>query len=297
MIFLGRTFCGARNTIDCTPTNVANINLITIKNGIYDEIYLSNNTSRTYTTSIPTGWDFDTALHATFQDNLQGGNVGFTLDQVSTLRVKRRELGTFDWTLMFEIGISTEEDLHFERFDRYLQSNVEYEYLVVPVLNGVEGTAYTNSTLSQFEGMFIIEKEQAFNTILDVEIQSQKNRPNSTVNTIDRKYPYVVSNGQNNYYSGSASGVFIELDYDNCQFKTKEGWQYREQLMEFLQNGKPKILKHDDGRMWLVAIVDNPSESASEHPDKVTTTFNWVEIGDCKSGTDLYDNNFIDVDQ
>ena len=40
---------------------------------------------------------------------------------------------------MFEIPISTEEDLHFERFDRYLQSNVEYEYLVVPVLNGVEG--------------------------------------------------------------------------------------------------------------------------------------------------------------
>ena len=81
--------------------------------------------------------------------------------------------------------------------------------------------------------MFIIEKEQAFNTILDVEIQSQKNRP--TVNTIDRKYPYVVSNGQNNYYSGSASGVFIELDYDNCQFKTKEGWKYRENLMEFFE--------------------------------------------------------------
>ena len=51
--------------------------------------------------------------------------------------------------------------------------------------------------------------------------------------------------------------------------------------------------------VWLVAIVEFPkgSESASEHPDKATTSFNWVEIGNCESNQDLYDNNFVDVDQ
>lgn len=297
MIFLGRTFCGARNTIDCTPTDVANINLATIKNGIYDEIYISKNTDRDYTTAIPTLWDFDTLLYATFQNNLNGGNVGFILAQVSSIKINRRVKNTFEWITLYEIPISTVDDLYFERFDKYAQSSVEYEYSLVPVINGVDGSANLNTVLSKFEGVFIIEKERAFKTILDVEIQSQKNRPNSVVNTIDRKFPFVVSNGSNNYYSGSTSGVFIELDYNTCQFKTKEGRQYREYLMEFLQNGKPKILKHGDGRMWLVSIIDNPSESDSEHPDKAVTVFNWAEIGDCKSGRDLYDNNLIDVDQ
>ena len=165
------------------------------------------------------------------------------------------------------------------------------------MINDVDGDGKIATVLSEFDGIFIVEKEQGFNTILEVDIQAQKNRPSALVNTIERKYPFVVSNGKNNYYSGSTSGVFIEFDYDACQFKVKEGWQYREQFMEFLQNGNPKILKHDDGRMWLVTIVDNPSESASEHPDKVITSFNWAETGDCNSGSDLYNNNFIDVDQ
>ena len=216
MIFLGRTFCGARNTVDCTPTNVSNINLVTIKNGIYDDIYISKNTDRNYTNTIPTLWDFDTLLYATFQNNLNGGNVGFILSQVSSIKVKRRIKNTFEWIALYEIPISTVEDLNFERFDKYCQSGIEYEYSLVPIINGVEGNSNSNTVLSQFEGIFIIEKERAFKTILEVEIQSQKNRPNAIVNTIDRKYPYVVSNGQNNYYNGSASGVFIEMDYDTC---------------------------------------------------------------------------------
>lgn len=297
MIFLGRTFCGARNTLDCTPTNVDNINLITIRNGIYDETYASRNTDRNYETTIPATWDYNTAIHAYFENNLNGGNVGFILSQVSSIKVKRRVLNTFEWVTLFEIPVSSIEDLYFERFDKYAQSGVIYEYSLVPVINGVEGTAYNNSVLSEFDGIFIIEKDRAFNTFVEVDMQEQKNKPNAVINTIDRKYPYVVNNGQNNYYSGTVSGAFIQFDHDVCQFKVDKGWEYREDLMDFLQNGKPKILKHYDGRMRLISIVDNPTESASEHPDKAVTTFNWVEIGDYKSNRDLYDNNFIDVDQ
>lgn len=296
MIFLGKTFCGARNTIDRTSTNVSSIDSFKIKNGIYDDLYISKNTNRIYETTIPTVWNFDSLLYATFENSLNAGNVDFTLDQVSSIRIKRREKGTFNWITLFEIIISDENDFYFEKFDRYARSNIEYEYASIPVLNGVEGLSYNNSVLSEFEGLAIIEKEVAFKTILEVNLQSQKNRPNTIVNTIDRKFPFVVSNGMNNYYSGSANGLFVETDYTTGQFKTENGWAYRDQLMEFLQNGKPKILKHYDGRMWLVAIVGDPSEQVDGHPDKVITYFEWVEVGDCNSSRDLYDNNFIDVD-
>lgn len=296
MFVSGLTFCGAKYTLDSTPTNVSNINLVTIKNGIYDDLYISKNTNREYAPTIPTQWDFNTMLYASFENSLNAGNVDYVISEITLIRVKRRVKNTFTWITLFEVPISGESDIHFERFDFYAQSGVEYEYALIPVINGIEGNINVNSVLSEFEGIYIIEKEQAFKTILDVSVQSQKNRPNAVVNTIDRKYPYVISNGKNNYYSGTATGVFIELDYDTCQWKVDEGWKYREGLMEFLQNGQPKILKHEDGRMWLVMIVDNPSESASEHPDKAVTTFNWVETGDCKSSHDLYDNGLIDVD-
>ena len=171
MIFLGRTFCGARNSIDCTSTNVAKVNLFTIKSGIYDALYISKNTSRSYEATMPIVWDFNSLLHASFQNNLNGGNVDFTLDQVSSVRVKRRKKNTFDWITLFEIPIASEADFHFEKFDKYVRSNIEYEYLATPVLNGIEGTSYTNSVLSEFEGIFIIEKERAFKTILETEIK------------------------------------------------------------------------------------------------------------------------------
>lgn len=297
MFFLGITFCGGENTLNCTPTNVADVDKVVIKNGVYDDLYMSMNTDREYTSEIPTLWDSNTLMHARFQGNLTGGNVGFALNQVSSLRVKRRELGTFEWISLYDIPVRKEEDLYFERFDKYCRSGVEYEYLVVPVLNGIEGNAFTNTVLSEFNGVFILEKDRTFKTILETNIPSQKNRPSATVNTLGRKYPFVVSNGMNNYYSGSVKGVFIELDYDNCELKTKGARKYREELMEFLQNGMPKILKYEDGRIWMVSIVGTPSEATDGHHDKVVTTFDWVEIGDYNSNADLYSNNFVDIDQ
>ena len=66
-------------------------------------------------------------------------------------------------------------------------------------------------------------------------------------------------------------------------------------ILDFLCDGNPKILKHEDGRMWMVQITGTPSESESPHPDFPTTSFEWVEIGSAESSTMLYSNNFIDV--
>ncbi|MBR0596968.1 hypothetical protein [Sinanaerobacter chloroacetimidivorans] len=295
MIFSGISFCSGKYSLDYTPTYIPNVTFMKIKNGIFDDLYVSKNGNMNDSSEIPTDWDFNTILYAMFKNNLLAGNIEYTSSQVSSIRLKRRIKNTYDWITLFEIPVSDSSDFIFERYDFYNQSNIEYEYALVPVINNIEGTMSINEVLSEFEGIFILEKDRVFKTILDIELQSQKNRPNTIVNTIDRKYPFVVSNGQNNYYSGSVSATFIEQD-NNSDFKINDGWKFRESLMEFLQNGKPKILKYDDGRMWLVSIVDNPSEQPDGHPQKITTTFNWVETGDAKSSNDLYDYNFINVD-
>lgn len=295
MIFLGMTFGAGAHTLDYTPTHLNNVNSLTLKNGVFDDLFITQNTNQSYSTSISKEWDFDTILHAEFNGDLLAGNVDFTAEQVSDVRIKRRKKDTFDWLTLFQIPITSHESFQFERFDPYTQSGVEYEYALVPVLNGTEGNFNINNVKSEFPGLFIVEKEQRFDTILETAISTQKNRPSAIVNTLGRKYPYVILNGENNYYSGNVSAIFIEKDIERCYWRIKDGYNYRKNLLEFLCNGKPKILKYYDGRIWMISIVDNPTEAVDSHEDAPTTSFSWAEIGNCESSIDLYTYGFIDV--
>ena len=295
MIFLGKTFCAGVYTLDLTATKAEDLNSATIKNGIYDELYVTKNISKDYSTEIDSEWDFDTYMYANFNGDLHAGNISFVFEQVSSLRVKRRKVGTFDWITLFEIPIQAVEDFNFERFDRFARSGMSYEYAVIPIIGGIETGLIINNVESNFEGMYIIEDGKTYSTILDVEISANKNTPNAVVNTLNRKYPYFVKNGVNNYYSGSAIALFLNKDTDG-DFVPKYDWQYNDNILEFLGNGKVKILKHEDGRMWMVNITGNVKEQSDGHPDKKMVSFEWVEVGNAESSHELYDNGFIDVD-
>jgi len=295
MVICGHGFCGDRHSFDFTPTSVKNIQVLTLKNGIYDELYITRDISYSYTTVIPDTWDFDTIMHAHFNGNLHAGNVDYSINEVSHIRIKRREVGTFEWITLFEVPIADYDDFRFQLYDRYNRAKTNYEYALVPVTNNVEGNLNINSVYSDFDGVYITEKDRTFNTALSVDIQVQKNHPTEIVNTLGRTYPYIVGNSQNNYYSGTVIATFIELNQSTRDWNVSTGWKYRRELMEFLQNSRPKILKYLDGRMWLVNIMDATTEQASEHIDAPTTTFTWTEIGDCESVQDMYFNGLIDV--
>lgn len=294
MLFLGNSFFAADFSLDPTPTNANNTNDITLSNGIYDDLFVTTNINQDLSSLT---WDFGTILHAYFNGTLSAGNADFVLEQVDTMIIKRRKINTFDWMILYEIPITDYEDFAFERLDKYNRHGVEYEYALVPSLAGIEGSYNINTIVSEMYGMFIVERDQTFNTILEYQANRQRNIANSIVETIDSKYPYIVNHSKQNYDSGSASGVFIELDYDNCELKIKEGYNYRDNLMEFLGNGNAKILKLDDGRMFMVSIINQPTESQESTTEKFTTAFDWAEIGDAEDGRTLWRENFIDIMQ
>jgi len=296
LIFLGRSAWGGRNTGDATFTSINNINKITLKNGIYDDMYITQSTVETVS-PLNRIWNYDSILHALFDGNLMAGNIEYSVSAMSSIRVKRRKKGEYNWTALFEVNVLDASSLSFEKFDKYASGgDTEYEYCLVPVMsNGIEGNINTNTVISSFDGIFISEKNQTFNTPLDVKISSTRNRQSSILNPLNGKYPVVIYNGQNNYYSGTTSGVFIEHDDDTCEWKIKGGVNYRLKLMDFLYDGNPKLFKVFDGRTFIISIVDNGSEDNSEHPDKAVTTFQWVEIGNPNDSQDLYSNGLTDT--
>jgi hypothetical protein len=65
--------------------------------------------------------------------------------------------------------------------------------------------------------------------------------------------------------------------------------------MNFLCDGTPKILKHRDGRIWMISTTGTPNETPQDVPEIENTSFDWVEIGSVDSTNDLYNNGFINV--
>lgn len=295
MVFVGYSFLTDEDCSSFTPTNVSKISSITLKNGIFDDLYITKETDSIYSAQIPKDWDFDTILHTLFQGTLHAGNVDYTISSVSEMRVKRREVGTYDWVTLYQIPISHVDDFNFERMDMTARAKTWYEYSLVPVINNVEGNLNINKVYSDYDGIFIVGSDEIFGTYLNTSISVQNNHISSSVTTLGRKYPYIVSSSKSNYTSGNISGTFIEFDRVVSELVPKEGWKYRKRLMDFFGDGKPKIIKVHDGRMWMSSIIGSPSESAPAHEDMPVSSIEFVETGDVDSGKALYYGGFIDT--
>lgn len=293
MFFMSTSICGGKRSADNTALVTDAVKDVEIQNGVFDKIMLTKKTGTKMGDFLT--WDYNTLFDADFRDSLVAGNVSYMLSQISAMRVKRRKKGEYRWVLMFEVPINKESDLVFDKYDRYAANDTEYEYALVPVLNGREGYLNPSTIKTKFYGCFILEKDKGFSTDLDVKRGTiVRNKPANVVTTLSGRYPYIVSNGDTDYESGTFSMMFLPKA-DNQDY-TKEGaMEYRERVKDFLNDGEPKIIKTEDGRIWMVAVTNGVTEEHGEIEGYVHHSFDWVEIGDPESAEDLYNNNFIDV--
>lgn len=88
--------------------------------------------------------------------------------------------------------------------------------------------------------------------------------------------------------------MFLPKD-DTKEYTTDGAYSYREEVKQFLNDGRPKIMKLTDGRTWMIMVEGSIAEDNDSIENVVHTSFDWVEIGDPESSSDLYENNFIDV--
>ena len=258
---IGYNFCADGNALDPTPTDVNNITYTKIQNGIFDHFNVSRDTSFDYSSIIPTDWDTNTLMNADFAGNVSAGNVAQVATGVTSVRVKRRIKGTFDWITIREIPVTSSEDLSFVITDNLNAYNVEYEYAYVPVMEDVEGSYIIESILSKFEGVFICDVDTVFKFYAGVEYDTNDAIQQVGVfQPFNRKYPIVVSNSIMQYQTGGIGGWVLPEDYEDTHvFDRSKIVKEKEVLLNFLMNKKPKILKDMNGNNWLVYFTGNPS--------------------------------------
>ena len=294
---VGYNFCADGNALDPTPTDINNITYTRVQNGIFDHFNVSRDTSFDYSSIIPTDWDTDTWMNADFAGNTSAGNVAQVASGVTSVRVKRRIKGTFDWITIREIPVTKPEDLSFVITDNLNAYNVEYEYAYVPMMEDVEGSYIIESILSKFEGVFICDVDTVFKFYAGVEYDG-----NDAVQQVgvfqpfNRKYPIIVSNSITQYQTGSIGGWVLPEDYEDTHvFDRSKIVKEKEVLLNFLMNKKPKIIKDMNGSNWLVYFTGNPSVTYDNNYGQgmLKVSAKWTEVGDPNDKTDLYENGLI----
>lgn len=296
--FVGYNFVQDINCLDPAPTSINTITTIQIQNGIYDNFHLTNNVTAEYSPVIPLSWAYLDIINANFNGNINGGNVEFLLDYLTAIKVKRRIKGTFNWVTLKTVPIKGFDDLNFV-FEDYLNANfVEYEYALVPILNGAEGDYITNSVLSEFNGVFLSDKNTIYKYYAGVSYGAGKQvKKVGVFEPFSSQYPVVVSNALINYHTGSISGTILPLEYEeNRVLDRMEIVQQGKELMNFITNNKAKILKDWNGNIWMIMPTGEPSTvyNNSYGMGKIDISFEYVEVGDTNSESDLMEMGLIE---
>lgn len=295
MIFLGYNFLQDRYSWQPVPTNLINIEDVKLENGIYDHFNITKDVNFPYITTYPTGWDLQTQMDADFNGNINAGNIDYVVTQISSIKVKRRKKGEFDWYTLYTIPVTDPNDIDFVRYDYLAQNDTDYEYAIVPIIGNVEGEYSINSITSEFYGIFITDGTSNY-----------KFKENATYSANERvhqtgvyepygsKYPIVISNGDLSYDKGTMDGDVVVYTADE-QLDRKATVERLQAIKNFLATPSAKILKDFNGNIWLVTLSDNLSLTYYTEVGMgfAKLSFNWSEIGDAADGQDLYDSNLI----
>ena len=227
-------------------------------------------------------WQSNTVLLATFDNTLEAGNLSMGEMEVNTLRFKKRKKGELEWLLIEELEYDKAK-LHYEVRDRLARSNIEYEYGIAPVSGDVEGEMIKASIVALYEGLWVVDANNSVNIFCEVDYGTINHNTNTNVfEMLDNRYPIVIT-GELDYVSGSISGRLVsdeslrenKMDY-NAEYNLKT------YVYEFFKNGKPKIMKNDKGRYYLINISDVKEKPYELDDASVTVSFDWVEIGDAE---------------
>lgn len=270
---------------------VSNLSSFSIKNGIFDELYVSSDPNKFKKKEYD--WAADTLILATFDSQtLEGGNIGALGSKIQSMQLRRREVGDVTWTTLTAYQVPDTDNLNFSFVDYFARGrNTKYEYSVNYILkDGTELPYISASVVSSFCGALITDGKTSYHVFLDPKVTSTtRNRQSSIVTTLNSRFPYVFYGSKSNYDTGNFSGTIIknngvdDWDFDNS-------YKYREDMKDWLTNGEAKIIKMEDGREWLVSVDGNVEEDESEHIDKVGISFDFVQIGDYNNTDDLSAN-------
>lgn len=288
-MFFGMNFLGLDSVIYPTHS-FQEQNKLTLKNSKLDGINIKQNNELDQGVNFSIS-DFDsyTILTADYNKDTNAGNVDWLFENVKEIYVKMRVKGTFEWMTIYRHAISSVEDFNFNGITFLNASGVTYEVAFVPIVNGYEGSYTIIEVESSFDSLVLCDKDTCYSTALDVGSCDISNQSSGVIlEGFYTKYPYYFKTSEADYDTGNVEACWIQYNQDNDSYDIDGRNDFMQSIKAYINNGKPKLLKHFDGRKWLV-VTQKYSDQESGHWQHRISKFEWTEVGDSNSEQDLYD--------
>ena len=198
---------------------------------------------------------------------------------MTAIRIKRKTDKQPVWKTIHEYEVGSFDDLTVTLEDRNTIAGEHYKYAAIPVVNSRETVGSTGEITANFTGWYLADKTAEYEVGLNVTCSKKKNVSLAFIQTLGSPYPYAVSNGNLNYYTGNFSAIFPPRKADG-EF-TKEGSRkFKDEVIEFLSNGFAKILKSEEGEALKIRVNESVDLSHSEYPGAAEISFSFTQIGD-----------------
>lgn len=301
-MFLG--FDNLSNGYIYTPSPIFSPTTIGLKEATFDELYVDNiekpvdNFTNNGNKQL---WKNNTLIKAEFNNNFEAGSFDATGFEVTSIRFKKKKSTDLIWYTFCEMPYNNQQTKNtFVVFDKLNENQVEYDYGITAVCKNegnVEGYIKPiGSIKSEFNDCYIFGVNDNDYYKLSYNL-TQNNKelviPNSVVNMLsDSKYPVVLYGADTQYVKGGLQCYLIaniDKGFDIYQERA-----FREQVMNFLCDKKPKVLKMEDGTYMLIAITDTPQLIPSNKGlGLYQVSFKYVECGDIFDEQTLINNGFI----
>lgn len=278
------------NLIYETNNRLTNMYELELKNCIVDKLEIRTRTDIPFSTN-KTEWDIDFIANGDFHGDLEAGNIDNGGVFVEHIIFKKRKTVDSQWVTAYVMDY-TSAIRYYSYIDKLVQSNEEYEYAIVPMTANVEGE-YTTATIDcSFDGTWICDKESGYKLFYNLEYGDIESVVPATAIETFNQYPTVIY-GSSDYSKGNIKAVVMtDNDVDKGIISPKEERILRSNLIKFLKNRKPKILKDASGRFYIVSTLnarETPNNSVAQSIGSVS--FDFIEVGDATSVDDLQNNN------
>lgn len=295
-MFVGLDFASDENSLDPHMVDIGKIKEIKLMNGLFDELIAKNGSNFTYD-KLRDEWKFEHILLAKFNGDLNAGNVNFVNMTVQDIVIKKRKTNDLNgWQRVASVPYDKNKIKEYEFYDKFSESFEEYEYAFVPIMpQDIEGEYITDTVWSEFEDIFLSEKDNHYKIRYNVDHgSSERITKNATFEPMGSKYPIVVSNGDTNYEKGNINALVLS-EKNIHELNPKQEMLYRKELTNFLTNNKPKVLKKSNGELYIIKVVDNPSIQYLNELQGVLAniSFSFVEIGE-NTENDLMRNGLLE---
>jgi len=258
---------------------------LTMGAGIYDELYVTLDNSKTEENVKPDYWDIRDIMNAEFSGSLEAGTLSESGNTVDKIQVYRRKyLSGEDWLLIGEFDYAKEFNI-YTFIDRLAEQGAKYEYGLLPV----SGTILGDLTLSppidvNFDGIYLSDTENNFHMEVNYDPSTVEHHTNKAeIQPLNGAFPVVVF-GSENYRSGTLK--FMPLSHEiidgyNPKIDGIHERTYRQRIIDFINNRKPKVLRNEDGEVMVVVTSGLKSDAFGkgqlEHVKELT--FDFTEIG------------------